>query len=235
MEDPNNPSVAGFLNMEGPNSPYIVPSSPFVAEFSATWNPMEDVSHDVTGEILLHAEQVKQFPCPIEPKHNVTEAEAGADSPEHPFKKPADASLPWSKTAKKWDKRTMKKIRALEEVKLGSYDLFFIRDNYKCKETMEAYLAGMNDEQRSLCVAIRAAIMTAKNQRDVRDRKKQEIKMLEQKYEEKRVLLEVERAYGEHLKERSGIAKRMKCDALLAFCDRCREQGVEIPEWVKNL
>ena len=231
MEDPNNPSVAGFLNMEGPNSPYIVPSSPFVAEFSETWNPMEDVPHDVTSGILLHAEQVNQFPCPIGQKRNVTEA----DSPEHPFKKPADASLPWSKTAKKWDKRTMKKILALEEVKLGSYDLFFIRNNYKSKETMEAYLAGMNDEQRSLCVAIRAAIMTAKNQRDVRDRKKQEIKMLEQKYEEKRVLLEVERAYGEHLKERSGIVKRMKCDALLAFCDRCREQGVEIPEWVKNM
>ena len=231
MEDPNNPSVAGFLNMEGPNSPYIVPSSPFVAEFSETWNPMEDVPHDVTSGILLHAEQVNQFPCPIGQKRNVTEA----DSPEHPFKKPADASLPWSKTAKKWDKRTMKKILALEEVKLGSYDLFFIRNNYKSKETMEAYLAGMNDEQRSLCVAIRAAIMTAKNQRNVRDRKKQEIKMLEQKYEEKRVLLEVERAYGEHLKERSGIVKRMKCDALLAFCDRCREQGVEIPEWVKNM
>ena len=231
MEDPNNPSVAGFLNMEGPNSPYIVPSSPFVAEFSETWNPMEDVSHDVTSGILLHAEQVNQFPCPIGQKRNVTEA----DSPEHPFKKPADASLPWSKTAKKWDKRTMKKILALEEVKLGSYDLFFIRDNYKSKETMEAYLAGMNDEQRSLCVAIRAAIMTAKNQRDVRDRKKQEIKMLEQKYEEKRVKLEVDRIYEQHLRERLGIAKRMKCDALLAFCDRCREQGVEIPEWVKNL
>ena len=231
MEDPNNPSVAGFLNMEGPNSPYIVPSSPFVAEFSETWNPMEDVPHDVTSGILLHAEQVNQFPCPIGQKRNVTEA----DSPEHPFKKPADASLPWSKTAKKWDKRTMKKILALEEVKLGSYDLFFIRDNYKSKETMEAYLAGMNDEQRSLCVAIRAAIMTAKNQRNVRDRKKQEIKMLEQKYEEKRVKLEVDRIYEQHLKERLGIAKRMKCDALLAFCDRCREQGVEIPEWVKNL
>ena len=231
MEDPNNPSVAGFLNMEGPNSPYIVPSSPFVAEFSETWNPMEDVPHDVTSGILLHAEQVNQFPCPIGQKRNVTEA----DSPEHPFKKPADASLPWSKTAKKWDKRTMKKILALEEVKLGSYDLFFIRDNYKSKETMEAYLEGMNDEQRSLCVAIRAAIMTAKNQRNVRDRKKQEIKMLEQKYEEKRVKLEVDRIYEQHLKERLGIAKRMKCDALLAFCDRCREQGVEIPEWVKNL
>ena len=84
-------------------------------------------------------------------------------------------------------------------------------------------------------MAIRAAIMTAKNQRDVRDRKKQEIKMLEQKYEEKRVLLEVERAYGEHLKGRAGIAKRRKCDVLLAFCDRCREQGVEIPEWVRNM
>ena len=231
MEDPNNPSVAGFLNMEGPNSPYIVPSSPFVAEFSETWNPMEDVPHDVTSGILLHAEQVNQFPCPIGQKRNVTEA----DSPEHPFKKPADASLPWSKTAKKWDKRTMKKILALEEVKLGSYDLFFIRNNYKSKETMEAYLEGMNDEQRSLCVAIRAAIMTAKNQRNVRDRKKQEIKMLEQKYEEKRVKLEVDRIYEQHLRERLGIAKRMKCDALLAFCDRCREQGVEIPEWVKNL
>ena len=231
MEDPNNASVAGFLNMEGPNSPYIVPSSPFVAEFSETWNPMEDVPHDVTSGILLHAEQVNQFPCPIGQKRDVTEA----DSPEHPFKKPADANLPWSKTAKKWDKRTMKKILALEEVKLGSYDLFFIRDNYKSKETMEAYLAGMNDEQRSLCVAIRAAIMTAKNQRNVRDRKKQEIKMLEQKYEEKRVKLEVDRIYEQHLKERLGIAKRTKCDALLAFCDRCREQGVEIPEWVKNL
>ena len=231
MEDPNNPSVAGFLNMEGPNSPYIVPSSPFVAEFSETWNPMEDVPHDVTSGILLHAEQVNQFPCPIGQKRNVTEA----DSPEHPFKKPADANLPWSKTAKKWDKRTMKKILALEEVKLGSYDLFFIRNNYKSKETMEAYLEGMNDEQRSLCVAIRAAIMTAKNQRNVRDRKKQEIKMLEQKYEEKRVKLEVDRIYEQHLKERLGITKRMKCDALLAFCDRCREQGVEIPEWVKNL
>ena len=217
--------------MEGPNSPYIVPSSPFVAEFSETWNPMEDVPHDVTSGILLHAEQVNQFPCPIGQKRNVTEA----DSPEHPFKKPADASLPWSKTAKKWDKRTMKKILALEEVKLGSYDLFFIRNNYKSKETMEAYLEGMNDEQRSLCVAIRAAIMTAKNQRNVRDRKKQEIKMLEQKYEEKRVKLEVDRIYEQHLRERLGIAKRMKCDALLAFCDRCREQGVEIPEWVKNL
>ena len=217
--------------MEGPNSPYIVPSSPFVAEFSETWNPMEDVPHDVTSGILLHAEQVNQFPCPIGQKRNVTEA----DSPEHPFKKPADASLPWSKTAKKWDKRTMKKILALEEVKLGSYDLFFIRNNYKSKETMEAYLEGMNDEQRSLCVAIRAAIMTAKNQRNVRDRKKQEIKMLEQKYEEKRVKLEVDRIYEQHLKERLGIAKRTKCDALLAFCDRCREQGVEIPEWVKNL
>ena len=235
MEGPNSPSVAEFLNMEGPNSPYIVPSSPFVAEFSATWNPMEDVSHDVTGEILLHAEQVKQFPCPIEPKHNVTEAEAEADSPEHPFKKPADASLPWSKTAKKWDKRTMKKIRALEEVKLGSFDLFFIRNNYKNKETMNAYLAGMNDKQRDLCTKIRQQAMSTGNQRDARDRKQKEIKMLEQKYEEKRVLLEVERAYGEHLKERSGIAKRMKCDALLAFCDRCREQGVEIPEWVKNM
>ena len=84
-------------------------------------------------------------------------------------------------------------------------------------------------------MAIRAAIMTAKNQRDVRDRKKQEIKMLEQKYEEKRAKLEVDRVYEQHLKERLGIAKRMKCDALLAFCDRCREQGVEIPEWVKNL
>ena len=235
MEDPNNPSVAGFLNMGGPNSPYTVPSSPFVAEFSATWNPMEDVPHDVTSGILLHAEQVNQLPCHIERKRNVTEAEAEADSPEHPFKKPADASLPWSKTAKKWDKRTIKKIRALEEVKLGSYDLFFIRNNYKSKETMDAYLAGMNEEQRDLCTKIRAAIMTAKNQQNARGRKQREIKMLEQQYEEKRVLLEVERAYGEHLKERSGIVKRMKCDALLAFCDRCREQGVEIPEWVKNL
>ena len=235
MEGLNSPSVAEFLNMEDPNSPYIVPSSPFVAEFSGTWNPMEDVSHDVASEILLHAEQVKQFPCPIEPKHNVTEAEAGADSPEHPFKKPADASLPWSKTAKKWDKRTMKKIRALEEVKLGSFDLFFIRNNYKNKETMNAYLAGMNDKQRDLCTKIKQQAMSTGNQRDARDRKQKEIKMLEQKYEEKRVLLEVERAYGEHLKERSGIVKRMKCDALLAFCDRCREQGVEIPEWVKNL
>ena len=235
MEGPNSLSVAEFLNMEGPNSPYIVPSSPFVAEFSATWNPMEDVSHDVTGGILLHAEQVKQFPSPIEAKRNVTEAEAEADSPEHSFKKPAHASLPWSKTARKWDKRTKEKISKLEKIGLGSFDLFFIRNNYKSKETMDAYLAGMNEEQRDLCTKIRAAIMTAKNQQNARGRKQREIKMLEQQYEEKRVLLEVERAYGEHLKERSGIVKRMKCDALLAFCDRCREQGVEIPEWVKNL
>ena len=196
---------------------------------------MEDVSHDVTSGILLHAEQVNQFPCPIEQERNVTEAEAEADSPEHPFKKPADASLPWSKTAKKWDKRTMKKIRALEEVKLGSYDLFFIRDNYKCKETMEAYLAGMNGEQRELCAMIRKATMTAANQQDARDRKMQEIKTLEQRYEEKRVKLEVERAHEKHLKEKLGNVKRAKCDALEMFCERAREKGIDIPEWVQNM
>ena len=235
MEGPNSPSVAEFLNMEGPNSPYIVPSSPFVAEFSATWNPMEDVSHDVTGGILLHAEQVKQFPCPIEPKHNVTEAEAEVDSPEHPFKKPADASLPWSKTAKKWDKRTKEKISKLEKIGLGSFDLFFIRNNYKSKETMDVYLAGMNDEQRDLCTKIKKQAMTAGNQRDARDRKQKEIETLTQRYEEKRVALEVERAYETHLKERLGHAKRAKCDTLEKFCEHARAKGMEIPEWVKNM
>ena len=100
---------------------------------------------------------------------------------------------------------------------------------------MEAYLAGMKTEQRELCVTMRKAMMTAGNQRDLRRRKELEIKELEQKYEEKRVKLEVERVYEQHLKERLGIVKREKCDALLAFCERCRAEGIDIPEWVKNM
>ena len=212
------------------------PDREFIAEFSATWDPREEVPHEDINVILLDAEQVKQFPCPIEPKPSVAGAETEAEkNPAHTVMKATDPSLPWSTTAKKWDARTMKKIRALEKVGLGSFDLFFIQNNYKNRETMEAYLAGMKREQRELCVTIRKAMMTAANQRDHRSRQEQEIKMLEQKYEEKRVKLEVERAYEQHLKERLGIVKRMKCDALLTFCDRCREQGVEIPEWVKNM
>ena len=212
------------------------PDREFIAEFSATWDPMEEVPHEDINGILLDAEQVKQFPCPIEPKPSVAGVETGAeDSPTRTVIEATDPSLPWSTTTKKWDARTMKKIRALERVGLGSFDLFFIRNNYKNRETMEAYLAGMNREQRELCVTIRKAMMTAANQQDARNRKKQEIKMLEQRYEEKRVKLEVERAYEQHLKEKLGIVKRMKCEALLMFCERCRAEGVDIPEWVKNM
>ena len=211
------------------------PSTEFIAEFSATWDPMEEVPHDAIDRILLDAEQVKQFPRPIEP-HGVAGVELGAEeNPAHTGTKANDTSLPWFTTTKKWDARTMKKIRALEKVGLGSFDLFFIQNNYKNRETMEAYLAGMKTEQRELCVTIRKAMMTAANQRDLRRRKELEIKELEQKYEEKRVKLEVERAYEQHLKERLGIAKREKCDALLAFCERCRAEGIDIPEWVKNM
>ena len=212
------------------------PDREFIAEFSATWDPMEEVPHDDINGILLDAEQVKQFPCPIEPKPSVAGVETGAeDSPTRTVMETANPNLPWSTTGKKWDARTMKKIRALEKVGLGSFDLFFIQNNYKNRETMEAYLAGMKTEQRELCVTIRKAMMTAANQRDLRHRKELEIKMLEQKYEEKRVKLEVERAYEQHLKERLGIAKRKKCDALLAFCERCRAEGVDVPEWVNNM
>ena len=211
------------------------PSREFVAEFSATWDPMEEVPHDAINEILLDAEQVKQFPHPIEP-HGVAGVESEAEgNPAHTGTKAKDTSLPWFTTTKKWDARTMKKIRALEKVGLGSFDLCFIQNNYKNRETMEAYLADMKTEQRELCVTIRKAMMTAANQRDLRHRKELEIKVLEQKYEEKRVKLEVERAYEQHLKERLGIAKRKKCDALLAFCERCRAEGVDVPEWVKNM
>ena len=212
------------------------PDREFIAEFSATWDPMEDVPYDDINGILLDAEQVKQFPCPMEPKSRVAGAETGAEEgPIRIVMEATDPSFPWSTTAKKWDACSMKKIRALEKVNLGSFNLFFIRNNYKCRETMEAYLAGMNEEQRELCAMIRKGIRTAANQQDARDRKKQEIKMLEQKYEEKRVKLEVERAYEQHLKERLGIVKRMKCDALLAFCERCHAEGVDIPEWVNNM
>ena len=212
------------------------PDREFIAEFSATWDPMEEVPHDDINGILLDAEQVKQFPCPMEPKSRVAGAETGAeDSPIRTVMEATDPSFPWSTAAKKWDACAMKKIRALEKVNLGSFDLFFIRNNYKCRKTMEAYLEGMNEEQRELCVMIRKAIRTAANQQDARDRKKQELKMLEQKYEEKRVKLEVERAYEQHLKDRLGNVKRMKCDALLAFCERCRTEGVDIPEWVHNM
>ena len=197
---------------------------------------MEEVPQDAINGILLDAEQVKQFPCPIEPKPSVAGAEMKAEkNPAHTVMKATDPSLPWSTTAKKRDARTMKKICALEKVGLGSFDLFFIQNNYKNRETMEAYLAGMKTEQRELCVTIRKAMMTAANQRNHRSRQEQEIKMLEQKYEEKRVKLEVERAYEQHLKEKLGIVKRMKCDALLMFCERCRAEGVDIPEWVKNM
>ena len=50
------------------------PSREFVAEFSATWDPMEEVPHDAIDRILLDAEQVKQFPRPIEP-HGVAGVE----------------------------------------------------------------------------------------------------------------------------------------------------------------
>ena len=211
------------------------PSTEFVAEFSATWDPMEEVPHDAIDRILLDAEQVKKFPRPIEP-HGVAGVEPEAEeNPAHTGTKANDTSLPWFTTTKKWDARTMKKIRALEKVGLGSFDLCFIQNNYKNRETMEAYLAGMKTEQRELCVTMRKAMMTAGNQRDLRRRKELEIKELEQKYEEKRVKLEVERAYEQHLKERLGVAKREKCDALLAFCELCRAEGVNIPEWVKNM
>ena len=77
--------------------------------------------------------------------------------------------------------------------------------------------------------------MTAANQQDARNRKKQEIKMLEQRYEEKRVKLEVERAYEQHLKDKLGNVKRAKCDALEKFCERARAEGMEIPAWVHNM
>ena len=212
------------------------PDREFVAEFSATWDPMEEVPHDAINEILIDAEQVKRFPRPIEPKPSVAGAETESEgNPARTVIEATDPSLPWYTTTKKWDARTRKKIRALEKVGLGSFDLFFIQNNYKNRETMEAYLAGMKREQRELCVTIRKAMMTAANQRDLRNRKEQEIKMLEQKYEEKRVKLEVERAYEQHLRERLGIAKREKCDALMAFCERCRMDGVDIPEWVNNM